>query len=101
MIYVLLSLKPAKETTRERKVSIESLVDSWGDMDDKMLEAALAKFHKDWGGKGSAPYHHFSTSIRASTAMTSFSSANRGLMSISLISVAKRRRVERRTMISA
>ena len=43
----------------------------------------------------------FSIKIRASTAMTSLSSASRGLMSISLISVAKRRRVLRRTMISA
>ena len=44
---------------------------------------------------------HFSISILASTATTSFSSANNGLMSISLISVAKRSSVESRTMISA
>lgn len=48
------SLKPAKETTEERKSSIESVAGSWADMDDKMLDAALAKFHKDWGGEGSA-----------------------------------------------
>ena len=48
------SLKPIKETTEERKASIESVVGSWADMDDRMLDAALAKFHKDWGGEGSA-----------------------------------------------
>ena len=44
---------------------------------------------------------YFSTRMRASTAMTSLSSASSGLMSISLISVAKRSRVLRRTIISA
>ena len=48
------SLKPAKEAIGERKTSIESVAGSWADMDDKMLDAALAKFHKDWGGEGSA-----------------------------------------------
>ena len=43
----------------------------------------------------------FSMRMRASTAMTFFSVASSGLMSISLISVAKRSRVESRTMISA
>ncbi len=48
------SLKATKETTGERKSSIESVAGSRTDMDDKMLDAALAKFHKDWGGEGSA-----------------------------------------------
>lgn len=48
------SLKPTSETTGERKSSIESVAGSWADMDDKMLDAALTKFHKDWGGEGSA-----------------------------------------------
>ena len=46
-------------------------------------------------------FFYFFIRIRASTAITDFSVANKGLMSISLISVAKRNKVERRTMISA
>ena len=46
-------------------------------------------------------FNSFSIRMRASTATTLLPSANSGLMSISLISVAKRSRVERRTMISA
>lgn len=49
------SLKPAKEVEAEREAtSTESFVGSWAGMDDEMLDAALAKFHKDWGGDGSA-----------------------------------------------
>ena len=44
---------------------------------------------------------HFSTRIRASTAMMPFSVASSGLRSSSLISVAKRSKVERRTINSA
>ena len=43
----------------------------------------------------------FSIRMRASTAITHFSVASSGLMSISLISVANRSSVDRRTMISA
>ena len=46
-------------------------------------------------------FHFFSIRIRASTAITYFSVASSGLISISLISVAKRNKVERRTIISA
>ena len=44
---------------------------------------------------------HFSTRMRASTAMIPFSVASSGLRSSSLISVAKRSKVERRTINSA
>ena len=44
---------------------------------------------------------YFSIKILTSTAITSFSSANNGLMSISLISVAKRNKVDKRTITSA
>lgn len=49
------SLKPAKKVEAEQEAaSTESVVGSWADMDDEMLDAALAKFHKDWGGDGSS-----------------------------------------------
>jgi hypothetical protein len=49
------SLKPAKKVEAEREAaSTESVVGSWADMDDEMLDAALAKFHKDWGCDGSS-----------------------------------------------
>ncbi len=47
------------------------------------------------------PPFYFSILMRASTAITLFSSASRGLMSISLISRAKRRSVDSLTIISA
>ena len=70
------------------------------------LRAHLLKVHRQKEScRSSANYCclqiHFSIRMRASTATTSFSSANSGLMSISLISVAKRSMVESLTMISA
>ena len=44
---------------------------------------------------------YFSILIRASTATTAFSVAKSGFISISLISVAKRSKVDKRTIISA
>lgn len=54
--------------------------------------------------KGDLELQYFlllSIRMRASTAITCFSVANNGLISISLISVAKRSKVESRTIISA
>lgn len=48
------SLKPAKESILVRNASAKSVVGSLADMDDEMLDAALSKFHKDWGGEGNA-----------------------------------------------
>ena len=48
------TLPPSSSNEDERKDGQMRLTGSWADMDDKMLDAALAKFHKDWGGEGSA-----------------------------------------------
>lgn len=33
---------------------VDDIAGAWASMDDEMLNAALAKFHKDWGGDGTA-----------------------------------------------
>jgi hypothetical protein len=37
-----------------KKHTTDNFAGAWATMDDDMLDAALAKFHKDWGGEGTA-----------------------------------------------
>ncbi len=37
-----------------KKHDADDIAGAWATMDDDMLDAALAKFHKDWGGEGTA-----------------------------------------------
>ena len=39
---------------KEKQRDVDDFAGTWASMDDEMLNAALAKFHKDWGGDGSA-----------------------------------------------
>jgi hypothetical protein len=54
------SMNPAKaepkenEDERANKHTADDFAGEWATMDDDMLDAALAKFHKDWGGEGTA-----------------------------------------------
>ena len=54
------SVKPAKAEPKEdenesaKKLTADDFAGAWATMDDDMLDAALAKFHKDWGGEGTA-----------------------------------------------
>ena len=53
-------VKPAKAEPMEyedesaKKHTVDDFAGAWATMDDDMLDAALAKFHKDWGGEGTA-----------------------------------------------
>lgn len=38
----------------DKKKTADDFAGAWADMDDDMLDAALAKFHKDWGGEEDA-----------------------------------------------
>ena len=54
------SIKPAKAEPKEDEAepvmqyTADDFAGAWATMDDEMLDAALAKFHKDWGGEGTA-----------------------------------------------
>ena len=39
---------------KEKQPDVDDFAGTWASMDDEMLNAALAKFHKDWGGNGTA-----------------------------------------------
>lgn len=40
--------------TNKKRLDVDDFAGTWESMDDEMLNAALAKFHKDWGGNGTA-----------------------------------------------
>ena len=42
------------EAEPDKKHTADDFAGAWATMDDDMLDAALAKFHKDWGGEGTA-----------------------------------------------
>lgn len=42
------------EKKPRKKYTADDFAGAWATMDDDMLDAALAKFHKDWGGEGTA-----------------------------------------------
>ena len=48
------ALRPAVAEKKGKKKTAEEFAAVWADMDDDMLDAALAKFHKDWGGEEDA-----------------------------------------------
>lgn len=48
------ALRPAVAEKKTRKKTADEFAGAWADMDDDMLNAALAKFHKEWGGEEDA-----------------------------------------------
>ena len=46
--------KKAHAAGEDKQVTVDDFAGAWATMDDDMLDAALAKFHKDWGGEGTA-----------------------------------------------
>ena len=48
------ALRPAVAEKKGKNKTAEEFAGAWADMDDDMLDAALAKFHKDWGGEEDA-----------------------------------------------
>ena len=46
--------KKAHAAGEDNQVTVDDFAGAWATMDDDMLDAALAKFHKDWGGEGTA-----------------------------------------------
>ena len=48
------ALRPAVAEKETTKKTAEEFAGVWADMDDDMLNVALAKFHKDWGGEEDA-----------------------------------------------
>ena len=48
------ALRPAVAEKKGKKKTAEEFAGVWADMDDDMLDAALTKFHKDWGGEEDA-----------------------------------------------
>ena len=46
--------KKAHTAGEDKQVTVDDFAGAWATMDDDMLDAALAKFHKDWGGEGTA-----------------------------------------------
>ena len=48
------ALRPAVAEKKTRKKTADEFAGAWADMDDDMLNAALATFHKEWGGEEDA-----------------------------------------------
>ena len=46
--------KKAHAAGEDKLMIADDFAGAWATMDDDMLDAALAKFHKDWGGEGTA-----------------------------------------------
>ncbi|MBR1902896.1 MAG: hypothetical protein IJ826_07975 [Bacteroidaceae bacterium] len=44
----------AEKKSRSKKAVVDNLSSASATLDDEMLDAALSKFHKDWGGSGTA-----------------------------------------------
>ena len=65
--------KKAHAAGEDKQVTVDDFAGAWATMDDDMLDAALAKFHKDWGGEGTA--REIADELRSSNALGNASTA--------------------------
>jgi len=65
--------KKAHTAGEDKQVTVDDFAGAWATMDDDMLDAALAKFHKDWGGEGTA--REIADELRSSNALGNASTA--------------------------
>ena len=61
------------ENKTRKKYTADDFAGAWATMDDDMLDAALAKIHKDWGGEGTA--REIADELRSSNALGNASTA--------------------------